>query len=211
VTSKKSTFRNLTQTDAPLASILRKPLSGLRIGSLLMLLVATTTPGCLLGPPIEGLPQEELHAPRIARDLVAPPLDGVIEVGIVDECISQKFALGRVSDKNVDDNLVVRWFLDWNGPEEKEDIGIVRDANLPSTGTVDRTDPIPLSYNLQLDNFLLNEAEPHTITVVVADRVLLNDVGIGFPNNEDGREGQYDLYQWTFFLRQGAPCTEPRL
>lgn len=176
-----------------------------------MLLCATTTPGCLLGPPVEGLPEEELHAPRIARDQLDPGMTDVVEVELPEQCREMHFKVKWVSDENVDDILYIRWFVDWSGPASID--GLIREPVLEPTGEVNRQDEFRLTYQLNFDSppKLLDPLKPHTVTLVVADRVMPGDVGIGFSENEDGQqEGQYDIYQWTFFLTSGGLCSEPR-
>lgn len=166
-----------------------------------MLLCVATTPGCLLGPPVEGLPEEELYPPRIVLDQVDPPPRDIIVVETSELCEMMSFSLGRVIDENVDDELVVRWFLDWEGPGKST--GWINDRNVEVSGSAERTDPIALYFELTLSE-LIDPGRPHAITAVVADRTLLNTTGIGFA--EDNEEGQYDWFQWTFVFANGGEC-----
>jgi len=118
------------------------------------------------------------------------------------------FSIGRVVDENTDDSLEIRWLVDWEGPSST--VGLVLDRNLPATGDIERTDPLALSFSLLLESPVLKPDGLHTVTVVVADRIMVNDQAIGFPDTAEGREGQYDTYQWTFTFAASGLCSEPR-
>ncbi len=160
----------------------------------------------VLGGCGEDSEPEALLPPRIESDQVTPPAGGVVQVAGPESCSRMDFSAGRVTDENVDDTLQVRWLVDWQGLDSSE--GRVRDSILASTGEAARTDPVALTYSLALDAFDLDPESPHTMTVVVADRVMVNDAAVRFPDTEEGREGQYDLFQWTFVLADGGLCTE---
>lgn len=199
-------FRKVLRVVAGLAPFLRNPAIRMILGMTLMLTLTATNAGCILGPPVEPVPEEEQYPPQIALDQVTPAPSGLISVERPELCKIMQFKLGKVIDGNIGDVLYVRWFLDWAGPASMD--GSIIDRFIPTGDSIERTST-RLEYNLEL-NELLDDGQIHAMTVVVADRALLDTVGIGFAPTTDGSTGQYDLFQWNFKLQSGGACTTLR-
>ncbi len=170
-----------------------------------MLTLLSSTTGCILGPPVEAVPEEDLFPPQIVLDQVTPPPGGLLKVEQWELCRSMQFKIGKVVDGNISDVLYVRWFLDWTGPGSMD--GFIIDRFIPAGDSTERSST-RLEYNLEL-NELIDDGKTHALTVVIADRALVDTVGIGFATNPDGSAvpGQFDLFQWNFTLESGGACT----
>ena len=147
--------------------------------------------GCILVPEIEGKPEQPLYPPEIVLDTLEPPDSGLFDVDSDPQCSPLTFKVGLIRDRNLDDDLFLRWLLvDWDPSDEQN----WQDSVINPTGTAERTGR---EYDVDLSEFGVGEV--HTFKVVVADRALLSirTNGAEFPENSDG---QLDTYQWTFRL-----------
>ena len=170
------------------------------------LIASLSTAGCLLGPPpeAEDSDEEEFYAPSIDITLLDPTPRTGLTVETADLCAEMHFSLGTVTDRNTEDELVVRWFLDWEGPGSLEGWE-GRDRYIPPTGNVDRRDPIALTYVLDLQEQPLAPNAPHSVTAIVADRTLRSTPGIEFSDDDEDEAG-WVYQQWDFTLEQGGDC-----
>lgn len=196
-------LRSVFEAAAALALFLRKWGSGRGSRWISLLTLPVICAGCILGPPVEGEPQEELFPPYIVIDQVSPPPQRVLKVEKWDLCKTMQFKLGKVIDRNISDVLYVRWFLDWTGPGSMD--GYIRNWSIPAGGSIERTSSW-LEYDLDLSQSL-DDGMTHSLTVVIADRALLETEAIGFPPTQDGSNGQAALFQWDFILESGGACT----
>jgi hypothetical protein len=155
--------------------------------------------GCILVPEIEGKPEQPLYPPEIVLDTLEPPDNGLFLVDVdVERCSPLVFRVGLVRDRNIEDTLYLRWFLDW----DPTDTGEWQDwLILPN----DKTERPGRDIEFDLSEF--SALNIHTLKVVVADRPLdPGGNGAEFPEVSDG---QLDSYQWTFQLELGSGYCNP--
>jgi hypothetical protein len=145
--------------------------------------------GCILVPEIEGRPEQPLYPPEIVLETLEPPDSGLFDVDTDAECSPLTFKVGLIRDRNIDDTLYLRWFLDWNPNNESD----WQDWLILPTDKAERP-----GREIGWDLSEFSVPDIHTLKVVVADRPLKpRGNGAEFP---DGSEGQLDTYQWTFQL-----------
>ena len=219
----RTQLRELSKIGGPLAPILRIP-SGRTVslaktlGWMTMLLIASTCTGCLFGPPIEGIPEEDLWPPQIVVEQVYPLENtsaGYTKVLYGVECDVIVFRVRHVIDRNTSDTLHTRWFIDWDGPtgSQRPDDGFPfggdsGQSELRTDGDSDLAE-LALTFPLRINQDITNNQikDKHTITFVVGDR-RFGDANASYIGTGFEEEGQYDIYQWHIEFAESGLCTD---
>ncbi len=180
-----------------------------------MVIVVVNFNGCILGPDVEGVPQEQLWPPIIVMDQVEPSevREGFTEVLPGDQCSMKKFRIGQVLDKNTSDVLYTRWFVDWSGRDGSEfpiTSGVVQPnggSEIRNAGDIFNKQALEFEFlvNQYVSDF--HEGAVHTITFVIGDRVL-GEKNISFVDTQDGAQGQFDIFQWNVKFTSAGLCDE---
>ncbi len=151
--------------------------------------------GCILAPDIEEELQPPNYPPEIVISELQPPDQGIVVLDSAEECLPMVFEVGQVKERNINDDLQVGWFLDFDPIVESE-----RDPSwspLHRNGEVLRPGP-----DRVLDLSSLEEDRIYTYRVIIIDRPAdITSTGIEFPNDPDGG---IDAYQWTFQVSLGV-------
>ncbi len=163
--------------------------------------------GCMVFPDIESEPEEELFPPKIHEDQIFPEnLNSITK--LLPNCKVLNFGLGQVSDRNIDDVLYVLWFIDWE--RETYTDTLRQDRFIAPTNSVIRVGSA-LNFGLRMD-YLLDESPYHTLMVWVGDRAPADQLDPrpypGFPDTEEGQEGQFDAWTWTILIDDAGLCDE---
>jgi hypothetical protein len=176
--------------------------------------MAVLQTSCILGPEMEGAPQEVLYAPEILLGSLVPGDNGTI-LDIDQNCCSTDFVFGTVRDFNVKDKLYVRWFVDWDRNKPKEPGGGSTWPNPLTIATTKAPERKGLTYTLQNADFEPLGDTVHTLKVFVADRTLW-EYGDG-TEAIDEPDMQSDTVYWFFQVsavtgycssNKYLPCTD---
>jgi hypothetical protein len=179
-----------------LAPYLRKK-SPVKRGLLWIIAVYMLGCGCLIAPDIEEDPGEINYPPEIVLDKLVPPDAIWNEIDFDDsvvECSPVYFRVNEVRDRNIKDTLYIAWFLDWDPTLSGEWSG----QNILPNGEESR----PGKFN-RLEKNQVDIDSYHRLRVFVADRPprrTTEGIGIEF---EEGVDGQFDFYEWSFKASEG--------
>ncbi|MFP2963395.1 hypothetical protein ACLEPN_38010 [Myxococcus sp. 1LA] len=141
----------------------------------LRLLVAAglVASGCLIPQDdtlLDAVPEFMNRPPRIIESLVTPQQRIIQDFG-ADSC-DLDFEVA-VEDPDVDDRIVVYWYVDYNPQDPR---GPYRHDELANTREPRRLDSGTLSFSLASANSPLGTPGPHLVEAVVSDADLVNRV-----------------------------------
>lgn len=140
--------------------------------------------------------------PRIIENLVTPDRRVVLSNGV--GC-SQTFSI-RVEDPDVDDPIIVRWYVDYDATSNPAPFG--PDKVLANNGKAIRDEPATLTLAPSSPGNPLASAGAHLLEVLVADWTLVNREPLPHPSVEDGgvNPSYAVTYAWLVIVENGGPC-----
>lgn len=142
-----------------------------RYGWSALVVAACVTGGCLIPQDdtlLEGVPGQKNRPPRIVENTVRPS-QRVVTVG-AGTC-DLVFEVG-VEDLDVDDRIVVHWYLDYNPQDPRGPYRQYELVNIPPTPL--RTDRGTLLISLSSANSPLGTPGTHVVEAVVSDSELVD-------------------------------------
>jgi hypothetical protein len=128
--------------------------------------------GCLVPQDdtlLESIPQRRNRPPRIVETQVQPSEPIIRDFGASGLC-ELDFSV-VVEDRDVDDLLTVRWYLDY---DDLNPTGPYREFQLANNGEPQRGDRATLRINLRTANSPLSAPGEHLVEAVVSDTRLVN-------------------------------------
>ncbi|QSQ25755.1 hypothetical protein JY651_12825 [Pyxidicoccus parkwayensis] len=140
----------------------------------LLVLVAWGATGCLIpqdDTQLDSIPEFMNRPPRIIESLVTPQTRIISNFGAGQQC-DLTFEV-VVEDPDVDDSLVVNWFVDYNPQDPRQPY---RQYALAPTNEPRRADRGTLLISLASANNPLGTPGPHLVEALVSDTALVDRV-----------------------------------